>query len=87
MHPQWTRHLKDPKDKQEFEQLLRGNTTIFNRILGIIKEEEDTIERWIDNPATFDSPNWEYKFAYKNGDRARLTKLKNLILSIMETKK
>lgn len=79
MYLDWTKHLKTEEDKKEFEQYLVGSPRIFNRLDDILAEYEKSLDRSEVDPKSFDQPNWDYRQAYKNGYRACLMKMKELI--------
>lgn len=76
---QWTKHLKDPKAKADFESLVRNSTTVLSRILEIIKEEELALIRSSVSIEDFKDPNWAYKQAFRNGESKRLKAMRELL--------
>lgn len=78
MDTRWVSNL--PKDKQEdFKALLRNSTMIFRRLKEILDDEEDTLIRQESSINDFDDSNWYCKQAFRNGDRSRIRKLRDLI--------
>ena len=75
----WTKHLKTEKERQEFGDYLRKSRLIFERIAAIVKEEEDKLDSSELSPKAYDSANWDYLQAHKNGYRQCLRLIKKLI--------
>lgn len=74
----WTKHLRG-KDKEDFELILSNSTTVLNRLRDILMEEIEELDRSESSIEDFESPAWTHKQAYRNGDRARLRKVLDLI--------
>lgn len=79
LYQQWTNHIKDDSDKEEFTKAIYGSKRILNRLRDLLQEEENSLEASELSAASFDKPNWAYKQAYKNGYRSCLNVLKKLI--------
>jgi hypothetical protein len=79
MYTEWTRHIKDPTDKVEFEKDVYGSKRILDHLKGILKEKEKTLDRSELDPVSYDNPNWACKQAYKNGCRSSLHYMLTLI--------
>jgi len=76
----WTKHLeKDPKAKAKFEDYLKSNKELFNRLEQILNEIEAGLHFTELSVDTFKDPNWAYLQAYKNGFRAMLHKMRIII--------
>lgn len=76
---QWTKHIKDEKDRKEFLQILANSTTVLNRLRNILIEEMSGIDNSEYSVDDFDSPSWSHKQAFRNGERARIKKLIDLL--------
>lgn len=79
MYLDWTKNLKTDEDKTKFQSSLMSGKTALDRLLEILQEYENSLERSEIDPKVFDTPNWAYLQAYKNGYRACLSKIKTLI--------
>lgn len=78
MDTRWFHHL--PSEKQEeFKKLLTNSQTVFTRLLEILEDEERSMLREETTLKDFDNPNWALKQAFRNGDRSRLRRLKDLL--------
>lgn len=75
----WTKHLSDPKAKENLELSIRNSTSALGRLYQILEDEERALENSSLTIKDFDDPSWAFKQAYKNGEKARLKKLKELI--------
>ncbi len=83
MHLSWTKHLKSEPSKQaDFTNTIKSAWPVLARLLEILEEEDEAVERWITSQKTFDNPNWGYKLAFVNGDHYRKERIKDLIMSI-----
>lgn len=79
----WIKNL--PKDEAvEFEKTLRHSTIVLSRLSEILDEQIKNLDRQEMTSEAYDSPSWAYKQAHLNGERSRLTKVKQL-LSFLET--
>lgn len=79
----WIKNL--PKDEQEeFEKTLRHSTAVLSRLGVIVDEKLNGLEREENSLQVYDSPSWAFKQAHLNGERAGLTKIKQL-LAFLET--
>ena len=74
----WTEDLKDPEEKEAFERELQ-NSPIIRRLQTITKRWEKELDRSEVDIKTYDTANWDYKQAHKNGDRSRIYKYKSLL--------
>jgi hypothetical protein len=75
----WTKNLKDPEVKKRFESTLWGSKPVLDRLSQLLSEEEAELDRTEISAEAYDNPNWSYKQAHKNGQRAMLRKIQNLI--------
>lgn len=79
MNLDWTKNLKTEKEIEDFKNSLRGSRRILDRLTELLNEYEKSLNRSELNTKAFEDPNWAYLQAYKNGYRACLEKLKELI--------
>lgn len=79
MQTAWTKNLKSDVDQLHFQNSLRGAKKVLERLSDLLDEEEASIDRSELNVDTYDTASWSYKQAHKNGQRAMLRKIKNLI--------
>ena len=79
MLTEWTRHLKHPKDKEEFEKYVLGSRALLNRLKDILKEKETALDRSEASLEAYDKPNWRERQAHKNGYRSCLYNIRTLI--------
>ena len=74
---EWIRGL--PKDEQvEFEKSLRHSTAVLSRLVQLLDEQTNSLDRVENSIEVYDSPSWAYKQAHINGERSRLTKIRQL---------
>lgn len=79
MYTKWTQHLKTDEEKKRFEEAIMNSKNVLVRLDQIIEEIEETLDRSETNPKVFDSPNWAYLQAFKNGCRAGYDTIRKLI--------
>jgi len=81
MLSEWTRHLKDQKDKSDFEDQIKSYRPVLERLQQLIEAKAKTLEVAEYSVKDFDTPNWEVKHAWRVGGRAfahYVTQLLNL---------
>jgi hypothetical protein len=79
MYTKWTQHLKDEEEKARFENTILSSKKVLDRLIQILDEEEQALDRSELDIKSFDHPGWAYKQAFKNGYRSSLGVLKKLI--------
>lgn len=79
MLTRWTDNIKDPAEKAAFESSVKSAKPILARLTQIIKDQEDALDRSESDVAAFDTPNWAYLQAYKNGQRSTYRTAKALL--------
>lgn len=75
----WSQNLKTDDERTRFENSVLGAKSIISRLYDILEEEESEIDRSELTLDTYSTPNWAEKQAHKNGQRAILRKIKNII--------
>lgn len=70
----WTKHLQSEEEKDRFISLLRNSTQLFTVLRHILQEEMDEMERIEFSLSDFESTDWAFKQAYRNGYRAAMLK-------------
>lgn len=75
----WTKHLKDEAEKVKFEKYVRGSRLLLDRLKDIIQEDVDKLDTQEGSFKDFDIPNWEFKQAFRNGQRSTLKNIQRLL--------
>lgn len=75
----WTKHIQDPEKKEAFTKAIKASNLGFGRLLELLHEDLKEIERSEQTIADFADPNWAYKQAFRNGEKARLNKIIKLL--------
>lgn len=75
----WVKDLASQQEKIEFEKQVEADVHVLRRLSAILNEMETEIDKEEASIAQFDNPNWQFKQAFRNGDRHRLAKLRELI--------
>lgn len=87
MYLDWTKHLSDQKEREQFKREVEGARRVLDRLAYILKEYEVSLNRSETDLTTYELPNWDYRQAHKNGYRACLSRILELItLDHKETK-
>jgi hypothetical protein len=79
MNTVWTKNLKTPKEREDFESLLHNSVRVLTRLREILDEEENELNREELKTVDFDTGSWAYKAAFRLGQKHRIKKLKELI--------
>ena len=79
MHTQWTSHLKDPLEKEQFESSYHGSKTILDRLVQLLDDKLSAIEIHSEGMKKYQSPNWAHETAHKNGMASAYKAVKELV--------
>jgi len=79
MYLDWTKHLTDVKEQKKLQNSILASKIVLDRLRGILKEYEQSLDRSETDINVYETPNWAYKQAHKNGYRACLAKITDLI--------
>lgn len=79
MYVEWTKHIPDEKEKEQFENSVYGAKRVLDRLKAILDEKEKSIDRTETDIAVYNTPSWDYRQAHKNGNRETLGWLKKLV--------
>ena len=77
MISRWHQHIKDDRDKEAFVLTIKNSTVALSRLLEILKEDEEEILR-APLPDYSDAA-WSFRQAHRNGELARIRKVKDLL--------
>lgn len=72
MITEWTQHIKDPEEKQRFQNQILSARPVLERLAQMFEQREDAIDKNEVSVSDFDNPNWAYKQAFRNGYRSCL---------------
>ena len=75
----WTKHLKDPKKKEDFELSVRNSGIALSRLIEIVNEKLIGLDNSETSIKDFDDPSWAFKQAFKNGQRTGLKEIRSLL--------
>lgn len=67
MKSTWTKNLKTPEDIENFQSMLLGSRPVLERLVDILKEKDEALDRTSLSLTSYDNPNWAFKEAHKNG--------------------
>ena len=74
----WTKGLEG-KEKESFEETLRGNTFLLERLERILNEMDAEADRTMLGDKVWENPNWPYKQADLTGYKRALKHIKDLL--------
>ncbi len=75
---EWLRGVPAEK-KADFEAAVRNSTIALGRLADLLDEWEREMDKAETTVSDFDTPNWALRQAYRNGDRSRIRKLRDLL--------
>lgn len=75
----WYSNIRSEDEKERFVRSILGSKSVLDRLVQILDEEEQKIERSELDISTYEHPNWAAKQAHKNGYRSCLSMLRKLI--------
>ncbi len=75
----WVRHLKDQESKQTFEQTVRASVTALSRLYDLLEENERSLLNQETDLEDFNSTDWAFKQAFRNGRKSQIKELKQLL--------
>lgn len=79
MYSRWTQNLKNEDAKERFKSTVLSAKPALERLLEIIDEDELALNRSEADTKSFDLPNWDYRQAFKNGQRNVYSAIKKYI--------
>lgn len=75
----WTRHLKDPVEKDRFEKSILSSKPVLNRLKEMLDGFETSLDYSEQTVKAYENPSWAYLQADKNGYRRCLAQIKEII--------
>lgn len=79
MYTRWTQHLSEDEDKKAFEREVRGCKLVLDRLLTMLNEDLNALDRSEQDQRIYTIPNWDYIQAHKNGIRQEINVIKRII--------
>lgn len=74
----WLQHLKDEKEREAFKQVLKGSNLLKDRLLRILADKYDLIEKRGFREEDYAEAGWETLQAFRNGRLATLKEVADL---------
>lgn len=68
----WTDHLKTEEEKKQFRDVLSGSSLILDRLIELLKRDQEGLSKKEVSAKVYDNPNWAYRQAHANGYNACL---------------
>ena len=79
MYTRWTQHLTDPEEKERFRNQVISAKPVLERLIEMIDEDEQALDRTEIDPRSYSVPNWSELQAHKNGNRQVYAVIKKMI--------
>jgi hypothetical protein len=79
MYTVWTKNLKTDQEKDNFNNQLLGARPVLERLMELLNEKEYSLESSERSVKAYETPNWAFLQAHKNGCASMLTSIKELI--------
>lgn len=79
MYTKWTSHISDLEEKIRFQAQINSAKPVLERLLQLLQENEEVLDKIDISAKQFDSPNWAYRQAFNNGGRAAFVAIKKLV--------
>lgn len=79
MNQYWTSHLETDEEKQRFKNQLYGSRFVFERLRQLIEMKEADLGASERSPKAYETPNWPFLQAHRNGYASAMAIVKNLI--------
>jgi hypothetical protein len=76
---QWLSHLRDPEERKQFEQAVRGSTLALDRLRDIIAIAKDSNTKQLLSFKSFDSPAWSERQAWICGSLSALEEIDKIL--------
>lgn len=78
INPTWSSHLPQ-EEREKFENRVKGSKDVLDRLLTLISQKEEELNRSENVLAQYDNPNWHFRQAHQNGYRSCQSKIQKLI--------
>lgn len=75
---EWLKGLEG-KEKDDMEVVVRHSTIVLQKLLNIVDDKLDVLERKEVDASTYKNPAYAYEQAHINGKRASLLELRRLL--------
>ena len=75
----WTNHLKEDKEKQNFLNEVKSSRRVLERLSTMLDDLDKSQERIELSAEFYTLPNWEYRQSNVNGFRRALNLVKTII--------
>lgn len=79
MYSAWTQHITDNKEKEDFRNSVLGAKRVLERLKALMQMDLEALNLKEVNTESYEIPNWDYKQAHTNGNKACLYKYLKLI--------
>lgn len=76
---EWFQHCESDAEKIEFEKTLRNNGFVLDKLIRILENRLQSIDRDEMSRNSYDSPSWAFLQAHQNGRREGLTEVLSLL--------
>lgn len=75
----WTANLQTDEEKERFQNSLKGSKVVLDRLTEILNVKEMDLDRNMKSLKQYETPNWAFATAHKNGYASALSNIRELI--------
>jgi hypothetical protein len=68
-----------PERQEDFKKLVLNSQVVLGKLSQILDDEERNLDRQEASVEDFNSSAWPYKQAFRNGERSRIRKMRDLL--------
>ena len=79
MYTRWTSHLATNEEKERFKRDIYSAKSVLERIIAIVAEDKEQLDRSEENIKSYTVPNWDYLQAHRNGMAAYMREMQTLL--------
>lgn len=79
MYDIWTANLQTDEEKERFQNSLKGSKIVLDRLAEILVNKEMELDRSQKSLKQYESPNWAFSTAHKNGYASAIQNIRDLI--------
>jgi len=72
MDTRWTKHIRDPKEKEKLLGILKASSTMRDLLAELLKKELEELTSKASQEKDFDNASWPYLQAFRNGKIAHI---------------
>lgn len=79
MFTRWTQHLKTDEEKEAFKRKIHSAKEVLDHLKLMLEEDLVSLDRSEMDQRIYQTPNWDFLQAHKNGNRQAYHLMKTLV--------